>query len=89
MLFYIAALVRSFYAGYKRSPSAIPALFAILFSAFFESWLTASLNPFTIQCIIIMTMLAGVLKSERVSESIAEKEVSTSDESTRLSVNSI
>jgi O-antigen ligase len=89
MLFYIVALVRSFYAGYKSSPSAIPALFAIMFSAFFESWLTASLNPFTIQCIIIMTMLSGVLKSESVSDTISEKQESVSDESPGLSVNSI
>jgi O-antigen ligase len=58
-LLYVIAFIRSFVAGAKRYSAAIPAMFAILFSAFFESWLTASLNPFTIQCFIIITLLTS------------------------------
>ncbi len=59
VLFYLIAFVRSFVAGSKRFRAAVPAMFAILFSAFFESWLTASLNPFTIQCVMIMTIVSS------------------------------
>jgi O-antigen ligase len=59
LLFYLIAFIQSFIVGAKYCRSAIPALFAILFSAFFESWLTASLNPFTIQCVIIMTLISA------------------------------
>jgi O-antigen ligase len=59
LLFYLVAFIQSFIIGAKYCRSAIPALFAILFSAFFESWLTASLNPFTIQCVIIMTLISA------------------------------
>ena len=59
LMFYLFAFIRSFVTGAKHCRSAIPALFAILFSAFFESWLTASLNPFTIQCVIIMTLISA------------------------------
>lgn len=61
LLFYIIALLRSFFTRAVKIPSAAPALFAIMFSAYFESWLTASLNPLTIQCVIVMTVLSGAL----------------------------
>jgi O-antigen ligase len=82
LIFYLVAIVRSFYAGYNRSPSAIPALFAILFSAFFESWLTASLNPFTIQCVLVITLLSGKLTV--VEESDIEEEVTDENEDATL-----
>lgn len=59
LLCYLVALIQSFVKGARRYSAAIPAMFAILFSAFFESWLTASLNPFTIQCIMIITLLSS------------------------------
>lgn len=61
LLSFLVAFMMSFIAGAKRYSTAIPALFAILFSAFFESWLTASLNPFTIQCVIIITLLSSTV----------------------------
>lgn len=59
LLFYLVAFVQSFIMGAKKYSAAIPAMFAILFSAFFESWLTASLNPFTIQCVVIITLISS------------------------------
>ncbi len=59
LVFYLVAFIQSFVRGAKRFRSAVPAMFAIMFSAFFESWLTASLNPFTIQCVFIMTIIAS------------------------------
>jgi hypothetical protein len=40
----------------KKSLTAIPVLYTVLFYAFFESWLTASLNPYTIQLFVIVTI---------------------------------
>lgn len=58
LVFYLFGFIRSFVIGSRKFAASIPALFAILFSAFFESWLTASLNPFTIQCVIIITIIS-------------------------------
>ncbi len=41
----------------KTSPLIFPLLFAVLFSNQFESWLTASLNPFTIQLLFILAIV--------------------------------
>lgn len=59
LLAYLIAAFATFITGSRRTRSALPALYAILFSAFFESWLTASLNPFTIQFVLIMTLIAS------------------------------
>ncbi len=59
VLFYLSAVFALFYKGAKNSRLAIPIMYAVLFSATFESWLTASLNPFTIQFFIILTLITG------------------------------
>ncbi len=41
----------------RFTPLAWAVFFAVGFSAFVESWLAASLNPFTIQLVIILTLL--------------------------------
>lgn len=41
----------------KITPMVLPILYAVLFSNQFESWLTASLNPFTIQLLIILSLI--------------------------------
>lgn len=79
VLAYVIAFCHSFIVGARRYSSAIPAMFAILFSAFFESWLTASLNPFTIQCVIIMTLISSPLFVEQKSEE-EEEESETAEE---------
>lgn len=56
MLFLIALLIL-FLKAAKLSRLAIPVLYAILISNNFESWLTASLNPFTIQLLLILTII--------------------------------
>jgi O-antigen ligase len=61
---YVWAMGRSFAEAAKSSKLAIPAMYSILFSTVFESWMAASLNPFTIQLFIILTMLT----SESISQ---------------------
>lgn len=52
----------SFYRVFSISPLFLPALLSIMFSMFFESWLAASLNPFTFQ--VIVMVLIGMVKQE-------------------------
>jgi O-antigen ligase len=42
----------------KKSPLAWAVLFGIMLSTSVESWLAASMNPFTIQLVIILTLLS-------------------------------
>ncbi len=58
VLFCLGWLVNFFRAS-KYTPMIWAALFAVLFSISVESWLTASLNPYTIVLIIILAMLAN------------------------------
>jgi O-antigen ligase len=56
---YCIAFLSCFIKASKKTKLAMPLMFAIIFSTFFESWLTASLNPFTIQVIIILSILTS------------------------------
>lgn len=60
LILYITAFLSSFLKAAKRTSIAIPAMYAILFSAFFESWLSGSLNPDTIQVWIVLTLLLSL-----------------------------
>lgn len=53
------AFVSSFIKAAKKSKLVIPIMYAVIFSTIFESWLTASLNPFTIQLFIILSILTS------------------------------
>lgn len=57
LAFFLRGLIASFWRSTRANRYSMPALYAVMFSAFFESWLTASLNPFTIQLLIILTLL--------------------------------
>lgn len=59
LVLYLVGFVSMFLKAFKKSKLALPILYSILFSSFFESWLTASLNPFTIQIFIILTILTS------------------------------
>lgn len=54
---YVFGLLMTFLKAAKRSKLAIPVLYSILFSNYYESWITASLNPFTIQLLFILTVI--------------------------------
>jgi O-antigen ligase len=72
LLFYIIGLLRSFIICAKNTRSAIPLMYAVGFHAFFESWLTGSLNPFTIQLLLLMTLMAYPPGIEIPMDSAAE-----------------
>jgi O-antigen ligase len=56
---YMWAFLSSFFKAMRKSKLAIPIMYAVVFSTVFESWLTASLNPFTIQLFMILSILTS------------------------------
>jgi O-antigen ligase len=54
---FLLGLMRVIFASVKNSAYTLPVFYAVLFSANFESWLTASLNPFTSIFILVLTVL--------------------------------
>ncbi len=84
LLAYLIALISSFIKGAANSRSAIPAMYAILFSAFFESWLTASLNPFTIQMLIVLTLLTSPIFNVKEEHEEIEEEKNETQETPDL-----
>lgn len=57
LIAFITGLTTIFFKAAKYSKLSIPILYAISFSNFYESWLTASLNPFTIQLLFTLTII--------------------------------
>ncbi len=61
----------------KRAPFAFAIMFSSMFSVMYESWLTGSLNPFTIMLLIIITVITEdeiVLWREKEEERRLEME---------------
>jgi O-antigen ligase len=56
---FVFAFIRTFVKATRKTRLAMPILYAVIFSTFFESWLTASLNPFTIIVFIILSILTS------------------------------
>lgn len=57
ILIYFRSYFLIFFKASKRVPMAFAAMFAVMFSVLYESWLTGSLNPFTIILVMIMTVV--------------------------------
>jgi O-antigen ligase len=75
LIMYVVAFFSSFISAARKSYYAIPLLYAIVFSANFESWLTSSLNPFTIQVWIMLTILlfmSDLQKEQTIGTEISE-----------------
>ena len=57
LMVFLGAFLFVFLRKAVRSPLALPIMFCLLFSMNFESWLSASLNPFTTIFIFIVSIL--------------------------------
>lgn len=57
LIFFLFAIFYNFIKAARINPLAFPCFFAILFSTNFESWFQASLNPFTIIALLVLTLL--------------------------------
>ncbi len=73
----LLAFLRGFFIVFmkasKNNSFAFPAMFAIMLSINFEPWLAASLNPFTILFLIIVTLLTEEIFNEQTEESDEEE----------------
>jgi len=58
LLIFFRSLFLLFIKAWKRTPLAPAILFSVLFSILYESWLVASLNPYTILFLIILTIIS-------------------------------
>lgn len=75
---YLYGLFKNFLGAALTNPFALPALFALLFSIAFEAWFQASLNPFTIIALMIITLLQW--KENEVSHSPTDHEPAKENE---------
>ena len=68
VVLYFVGLIVTFIKAGKNSVLAWPIFYALIFSVSFESWLTASLNPFTIILIMILTVMIYKVPNEESHE---------------------
>lgn len=79
VIFYFGALIKVVIDGFKRNRVALAVGVSVFFNITYESWLVASLNPFTIMLLIVLTILAeGIFGQEVITmddENIQEQDV--------------
>lgn len=59
IILFVFSLLRTTFYAIRQTPYTLPVLYGVLFSSNFESWLAASLNPFTSLFLIIITILCN------------------------------
>ena len=57
VLLFLLGILRSMFGTASKVPYAMAAMYTVIVSANFESWLAASLNPFTILFIVSLTLM--------------------------------
>jgi len=58
LVLFVTGLVRTVVYALNKTSYTLPVLYGVLFSTNFESWLAASLNPFTSLFLIILTLIS-------------------------------
>lgn len=77
---YFYGFLMAFITANKKSPIAFAVMFATLFSVLYESWLTGSLNPYSIGLLTILTLLTEddiVFWEEKAMERSEDGEMTT------------
>jgi O-antigen ligase len=64
LFLFMRGFILAFMKGAKNSRIVYPVMFVVLFSANFESWMAASLNPVTVQLWIILTIFTSIQFNE-------------------------
>ncbi|MFN5385975.1 MAG: O-antigen ligase family protein [Bacteroidota bacterium] len=67
----LGGFLRSFIIISKASSLIIPFMLSVMFSMFFESWFTSALNPYTIQVIMIATLVGLAYENKLTEKEIA------------------
>lgn len=76
LMFYFLGLLKSILFSLKGNYIGLAFLFSILFNITYESWLVASLNPFSILFLIILTIFVENLKGEEKINSLSQPQTS-------------
>lgn len=84
LLLFLRGFFLVFIKAAKRSPFAIPVMFAVMFSINFEPWLAASLNPFTIVFLTIATLLTDEEFVWNTENDLDNKEMINQDETEKM-----
>lgn len=79
LILYFRSFFLIFIKASKNTSIALAVLFSVLFSVLYESWLTASLNPYTILLLVVLTIMSeeeiiGSIGSELAPEQQATAE---------------
>ncbi|MBK6540786.1 MAG: O-antigen ligase family protein [Flavobacteriales bacterium] len=76
LLIFFRSFFLIFIKASKRVPMALATMFAVMFSVLYESWLSGSLNPFTIMLVIILTLVTEpeIVEWEERQQQAAEEE---------------
>jgi len=83
LVLYFRSFFLLFFRGAKLNPIAVPAMIALLFSVFFEPWMAASLNPYTIVLLVIMTIVSEKEFNPVPEEMEVEEEDEVSETATK------
>lgn len=75
---FIAGLLRTLFRAAANTSIALPIAYAVMFTTYYESWLSASLNPFTSLFLISLTLLSQPVQETEAAEN--EEVVSDSEE---------
>ncbi len=86
ILIYFRSYFLIFFKASKRVPMAFAAMFAVMFSVLYESWLTGSLNPFTIILVAIMTVVTEpeIVEHEERERAALDAETALPDDELRV-----
>lgn len=58
LLLFLRSFSLIFIKASKNTPIALAVMFSVLFSIIYESWLSASLNPYTILLLVVLTIMS-------------------------------
>ncbi|HMN04864.1 MAG TPA: hypothetical protein PKD45_03985 [Flavobacteriales bacterium] len=75
LFLYFRSFVLAFIKAAKNTSMALAAMFSVLFSIIYESWLAGSLNPYTILLLVILTMMS----EDEIIGSLSETGVTTEE----------
>jgi hypothetical protein len=75
VLFYYGALIKIYFESFKASPIVLGFAVSIFFNSIYESWMVASLNPFTIMFLLILTIFGQNMRGAEAKVKELEEDV--------------
>lgn len=74
IVLFVFGLLRTIISAVRTNAFTLPIVYALLFSTYYESWLAASLNPFTSIFLMTLAFLAREEEAEEVPENSMSNE---------------